>query len=103
MKDCMSSRRSTVMCALLRATAVITGYQRDSSSKRPRLSVVSAVRTPTHGRRPLWRARPPGLRALAGGAYGAPGPRARHRVGGHYASTLTPARMRHAAIVRSWT
>jgi len=42
------------MCALLRATAVTTVYQRDSSSKRPRSS------------------RPPG------GAFGAPGPRARH-------------------------
>jgi len=42
--DCTSSRRSTVMCALPRATAVTTVYQRDSSSKRPRASVVSAVR-----------------------------------------------------------
>src|SRR4029434_10094021 len=41
--DCTSSRRSTVMCALPRATAVTTVYQRDSSSKRPRSSVVSAV------------------------------------------------------------
>jgi len=32
------------MCALPRATAVTTVYQRDSSSKRPRASVVSAVR-----------------------------------------------------------
>jgi len=32
------------MCALPRATAVITEYQRDSSSKRPRSSVASAVR-----------------------------------------------------------
>src|ERR1700681_593839 len=45
--DCTSSRRSTVMCALLRATAVTTEYQRDSSSKRPRSSVVSAARAPT--------------------------------------------------------
>ena len=37
--DCTSSRRSTVMCALPRATAVTTVYQRDSSSKRPRASV----------------------------------------------------------------
>jgi hypothetical protein len=46
--DCMSSRRSTVMCALPRAIAVTTVYQRDSSSKRPRLPVVSAARAPTH-------------------------------------------------------
>ena len=45
--DCTSSRRSTVMCALPRATAVTTVYQRDSSSKRPRPSVVSAARAPT--------------------------------------------------------
>jgi len=44
--DCTSSRRNTVMCALLRATAVTTGYQRDSSSKRPRASVVFAARAP---------------------------------------------------------
>src|SRR6202163_430679 len=43
--DCTSSRRSTVMCALLRATVVTTEYQRDSSSKRPRSFVVFAVRT----------------------------------------------------------
>ena len=34
--DCTSSRRSTVMRALLRATVVTTEYQRDSS-KRPRI------------------------------------------------------------------
>ena len=62
--DCTSSRRSTVMCALPWATAVTTVYQSDSSSKRPRSSVVSAVRVPTHGGRTLWRTRPPGLRAL---------------------------------------
>ena len=33
--DCTSSRRSTVMRALPWATGVTTGYQRDSSSKRP--------------------------------------------------------------------
>ena len=44
--DCTSSRRSTVMCALPRATEVTTEYQRDSSSKRPLLSVASAVRLP---------------------------------------------------------
>jgi len=48
--DCTSSRRSTVMCALPWATAVTTVYQRDSSSKRPRSSVVSAVRAPTRRR-----------------------------------------------------
>src|SRR5688572_29798593 len=40
--DYTSSRRSTVMGALPRATEVTTEYQRDSSSKRPRSSVVSA-------------------------------------------------------------
>jgi len=35
------------MCALPRATAVTTEYQRDSSSKRPRSSVVFAARAPT--------------------------------------------------------
>jgi hypothetical protein len=34
--DCTSSRRTTVMCALPRVTAVTSVYQRDSSSKRPR-------------------------------------------------------------------
>ena len=42
--DCTSSRRSTVMCALLRVIAVTTVYQSDSSSKRPRSSVVFAAR-----------------------------------------------------------
>ena len=45
--DCTSSRRSTVMCALPRVTAVTTEYQRDSSSKRPRSSVVFAARALT--------------------------------------------------------
>jgi len=67
------------MCALLRAAAVTTEYQRDSSSKRPRSSVVSAARAPT-------RASPTGCQRAdaasrasrpAGGACGAPGPRAR--------------------------
>jgi len=51
------------MCALPRATTVTTEYQRDSSSKRPRASVVSAARPPTRCRttRPTRR---PGLRAL---------------------------------------
>jgi len=35
------------MCALPQVTAVTTVYQRDSSSKRPRASVVSAAREPT--------------------------------------------------------
>ena len=61
--DCTASRRSTVMRALLRVTAVTTEYQRDSSSKRPRPSVVSAARPPTR-RRTTWRTRRPGLRAL---------------------------------------
>ena len=62
--DCTASRRSTVMCALPRATAVTTVYQRDSSSKRPRLSVVSAARAPSCVRDTTWRTRHPGLRAL---------------------------------------
>ena len=41
--DCTSSRRSTVMCARPRSGAVTTEYQRDSSSKRPRSSVVFAA------------------------------------------------------------
>jgi hypothetical protein len=78
--DCTSSRRSTVMCALLRATVVTTEYQRDSSSKRPQSSVVFAVRAPT-------RASPIGCQMAdaasrasrpVGGAFGAPGPRVRH-------------------------
>jgi len=36
------------MCAPPRATAVTTGYQRDSSSKRPRASVVFAAQSPVH-------------------------------------------------------
>jgi hypothetical protein len=51
--DCPTSRRSTVMCALLRATVLTTVYQRDSSSKRPRASVVSAARPPTKSLRTL--------------------------------------------------
>jgi hypothetical protein len=35
------------MCALPRVTAVTSEYQRDSSSKRHRSSVVSAARPPT--------------------------------------------------------
>jgi len=66
------------MCALLRATAVTTEYQRDSSSKRPRSSVVFAARALPRAS-PMTRqrmstasraSRPPG------GACGAPGPRA---------------------------
>jgi len=63
------------MCALLRATVVTTEYQRDLSSKRPRWSVVSAARVPTRRRShepdTASRAARP-----AGGACGAPGPRA---------------------------
>jgi hypothetical protein len=43
--DCPSSRRSTVMCALSRATVITTEYQRDSSSKRPMSSVVLATQS----------------------------------------------------------
>src|SRR5499426_2309153 len=61
--DCTSSRRSTVMCALPRAIAVTTEYQRDSSSKRPRPSVVFAIRAPASADL-TQQTRPPGLRAL---------------------------------------
>ena len=76
--DCTSSRRSTVMRALPRATAVTTEYQRDSSSKRPRSSVVFAARALTRAP-PIRRQRmTTASRASrpAGGAFGAPGPRA---------------------------
>ena len=62
-RDCTASRRSTVMCALLQTTAVTTVYQRDSSSKRPRSSVVFAAAILTVCRT-TWRTRSPGLRAL---------------------------------------
>jgi len=62
--DCTSSRRSTVMCALPRAIAVTTVYQRDSSPKRPRSSVVSAARAPSCLGNTTWRTRHPGLLAL---------------------------------------
>src|SRR5512134_3583412 len=42
--DCTSSRRSTVMRALPWVTKVTTGYQRDSSSKRPMSSVTLVTR-----------------------------------------------------------
>ena len=58
--DCTSSRRNTVMCALRRATGVTTGYERDSSSKRPMLSVALATRSP---RDPVARTKPCWLRA----------------------------------------
>ena len=88
--DCTSSRRSTVMCALPRATVVITEYQRDSSSKRPRSSVVSAARPPTR-RRTTCRTRHPGLRALRA-APSAPLDTASARWSrGSYASKLTLA------------
>src|SRR4051812_15677234 len=63
--DCTSSRRSTVMCALPRAIAVTTVYQRDSSSKRPRSSVVFGVPRRRVRRQDVrGLPRPPGLRAL---------------------------------------
>jgi hypothetical protein len=61
--DCTSSRRSTVMCALLRLYAVTTVYQRDSSSKRP-LDRPSSLRFDTrtrHGRLPAGTNRSAGL------------------------------------------
>ncbi len=61
--DCTSSRRSTVMRALLRAIAVTTEYQSDSSSKRPRSSVVFAARAPA-------RASPGGCQKDAHGLQG---------------------------------
>jgi len=51
------------MCALPRVTRVTTVYQRDSSSKRPRASVVSAAGHRRVGV-PRGGARRPGLRAL---------------------------------------
>jgi len=65
------------MRALLRAIAVTTEYQSDSSSKRPESSVVFAAR----GRPPsLGRGQKMGTASRAsrpaGGAFGAPGPRA---------------------------
>ena len=76
--DCTASRRRTVMCALPRATAVTTEYQRDSSSKRPRSSVVSAARAPTRASPLGYQMTDAASRASrpAGGACGAPGPRA---------------------------
>jgi len=52
--DCTSSRRSTLMRALPGATWVTTGYQRDSSSKRPMSSVTLAERARYH----LWKLPP---------------------------------------------
>jgi hypothetical protein len=61
--DCTSSRRSTVICALSRATEITTEYQRDSSSKRPMSSVaLVARRSPARGNcrsRGRERTRPP--------------------------------------------
>ena len=100
-QDCTSSRRSTVMCALPRAIAVTTGYQGDSSSKRPRSSVVSAARRAKRRQRyhiantVSRAARPPG------GACGAPGHRARDVDRGADASKLTLAGYRQATIERS--
>src|SRR6266849_7153915 len=64
--DCTSSRRSTVMCALPRAIAVTTVYERDSSSKRPRSSVVFADRVLTRAGSTTWRTWRPGLRTPRG-------------------------------------
>jgi hypothetical protein len=71
--DCTSSRRSTVMRALPRATVVTTEYQRDSSSKRPRSSVVSAVRTDARPECQIAGAASRASRPVVG----APGPRVR--------------------------
>jgi hypothetical protein len=59
--DCTSSRRSTVMRALPWATGVTTGYQRDSSSKRPVSSVTLAARVPHRPWKlpPLWTLKNP--------------------------------------------
>jgi len=101
--DCTSSRRSTVMCALPRATAVTTVYQRDSSSKRPRSSVVFAARaltraSPTECQRMITASR---ASRPAGGAFGAPGHRAHHLVRCTYVSKLTLLDKSQAAIERS--
>src|SRR5215203_1820732 len=54
----------TKHCHVCAATyVVITVYQRDSSSKRPRLSVVSAARPRSCTRDTRWWTRHPGLRA----------------------------------------
>jgi len=76
------------MCALPRATAVTTEYQRDSSSKRPRSSVVSAARAPTDCHAPDTASR---ASRPAGGACGAPRPRARRVKPRAYPSKLTLA------------
>jgi len=88
------------MCALPRATAVTTVYQRDSSSKRPRASVVSAARPPTR-LSTTWRTRRPGLRARWAAPAGAPGHRARHVLSGCYASKLTLAGDHQATIEKT--
>ena len=86
--DCTSSRRSTVMRALPRATGVTTGYQRDSSSKRPMSSVVSAARPPTRRTRVGH-----GVQGFAPArhACGAPGHRAHHVVEALVRNKLTLA------------
>jgi len=47
-RDCLTSRRITTLCALLGCGRVITEYQRESSSKRPR-SPSSASADPSCG------------------------------------------------------
>jgi hypothetical protein len=98
--DCTSSRRSTVMCALPWATGVTTEYQRDSSSKRPRSSVVSAARAPTHRQMPDEGMRPPGLRALRAAPTAPLDPAPATGWEALDASKLTPARTRQATIER---
>src|SRR5580704_12335699 len=88
--DCTSSRRSTVMRALPQVTVVTTVYQRDSSSKRPRSSVVSAVRTDARPECQIAGAASRASRPVVG-AFGAPGPRVRD---------LTRTLTRRAAIAR---
>ena len=99
--DCTSSRRSTVMCALPRVTAVTTVSQRDSSSKRP--STVRRLRGPTTERRRTYHVANTASRAARpeGGAYGAPGHRARHVDRGPYARKLTLAAIAKRPIERS--
>jgi hypothetical protein len=97
--DCTSSRRSTVMCALPRVLAVTTEYQRDSSSKRPRWSVVSAVGADARGTNHVADTASRASRPT-GGVFDAPGPRARHVAAGSYAIKLTLARTRQAFIER---
>ena len=100
--DCTSSRRSTVMCALLRAAAVTTVYQRASSSKRP--SIVRRLRGPRtepaseipRGEHGIQGCAPCGRRLRRPWT-----PRSPRGRGSTYAGKLTLAGYRQATIERS--